>query len=197
MTKSEAREMTKRMPKKSLPASIALLIVGLTVSLSLYFFGGGSVKAQETIDSQETSENVLKELEKERALLETEKERLDQIRRNLESFQVELDKRYKDYLAKSEELKKKEKEFNDKVEGKMVDRQTIETYENIDPEQASILMINLYKTDASLATLVMRKIAGKKAGKILEAMIPMNAEVSTKIAEEALKFYKPKQGTQK
>jgi flagellar motility protein MotE (MotC chaperone) len=73
----------------------------------------------------------------------------------------------------------------------MVDRQTIETYENIDPEQAAVLIKNLYLTDSKLATLIMRKIAGKKAGKILEAMIPIDKETSTRLAEETLNFYRP------
>jgi len=37
----------------------------------------------------------------------------------------------------------------------------------------------------------MRKISGKKAGKILEAMIPLDSEISTQLAKEALDYYKP------
>jgi flagellar motility protein MotE (MotC chaperone) len=89
-------------------------------------------------------------------------------------------------------LEENEADFNSRVEMRMVDRQTIETYENIDPEQAAILLQNLYHKDNTLATLVMRKISGKKAGRILEAMIPIDKEVSTKIAKEALDYYRPK-----
>ena len=80
---------------------------------------------------------------------------------------------------------------HERVQDRIVNRQTIETYENIDPEQAAVLMKNLYAKDSELAVIIMRKISGKKAGKILEAMIPLDSEISTQLAKEALDYYKP------
>jgi len=136
------------------------------------------------------SQGILSELNKEQEILEKEKKRLEDYERSLKLFEQELDQKYNDFLLKEKNLKTREDAFNKKIEDRLVDRQTIETYENIDPEQAAILMKNLYEKDKSLATLIMRKISGKKAGKILEAMIPIDKETSTLLAKETLDFYK-------
>ena len=151
-----------------------------------------NAKAEVGEMSTETVDKLLKELQKEQALIDKEKQKLEQSRRDLENFKADLDKRYSEYLQKSKDLAEKEDAFRGKMEAKMVDRQIIETYQNIDPEQAAILIKNLYAEDHELATLVMRRIDGKKAGKILEALIPIAPETSTKLAKEALNYYKPK-----
>lgn len=174
--------------------NIVILIVVLVVSLLLvvYLFSVNNVKAEAEKLDKSTIDKLLKELRREQALVEQEKQKLEQMRQNLESFKAELDKRYTRYLQDKKQLEENEADFNSRLELRMVDRQTIETYENIDPEQAAILLQNLYQKDNTLATLIMRKISGKKAGKILEAMIPIDKEVSTKIAKEALDYYRPK-----
>jgi hypothetical protein len=172
------------MKKKSLLIFILVLIV--SVPVVIYLFSENNVKAE-----VEKVDKLLKELQKEQELVAQERLRLEQMQRNLTAFESELNKKHDEYLAKKADLERKEKEFEEKIEGRMVDRQTIETYENIDPEQAAILIKNLYLKDNKLATLVMRKIAGKKAGKILEAMIPIDKETSTRLAEETLNFYRP------
>ncbi|MCU0289852.1 MAG: hypothetical protein MUF15_26095, partial [Acidobacteria bacterium] len=78
------------------------------------------------------------------------------------------------------------------VDLRFMNRQTIETYENIDPEQAAILLKNLYIKDPSLVILIMKKISGRKAGRILDALLLTDRDLATKIAEETLNFYRPK-----
>jgi uncharacterized protein YxeA len=172
------------MKKNSILIIILVLIV--SVPIVIYLFSENNVKAE-----VERVDKLLKELQKEQGLVAQERLRLDQKQRNLTAFETELNKKHDEYLARKADLEQKEKVFNEKVEGRMVDRQTIETYENIDPEQAAVLIKNLYLRDSKLATLIMRKIAGKRAGKILEAMIPIDKETSTRLAEETLNFYRP------
>lgn len=171
---------------------IVPLVLVVSAIIGFTFFGADSAKAEIGQADKETVDKLLVELKREQALLEREKEKLVQVRRNLESFKAELDKRYSEYLLKAKDLAEKEEEFRGKAEAKMVDRQIIETYQNIDPEQAAILIKNLYGKDRELATLVMRRIDGKKAGKILEALIPLDPETSTRLAEDALNYYRPK-----
>jgi flagellar motility protein MotE (MotC chaperone) len=166
-------------------------VVLISVIIYLYLFDSGSkVKAQAQAE-QKISRDILKELQKEQQLLEEKRKRLEEYERNLKTFEADLEQKYDEYLLKAKKLEEREKVFNERVQDKMVDRQTIETYENIDPEQAAILMKNLYAKDTELAVLIMRKIAGKKAGKILEAMIPLDSEISTQLAKESLDYYKP------
>lgn len=171
---------------------IVPLVLIVSALIGFILFSTGSAKAEVGDMDKDTVDKLLKELKKEQALLEKEKEKLDQTRRNLENFKSELDKRYSEYLLKAKDLAEKEEAFRGKTEAKMVDRQIIETYQNIDPEQAAILIKNLYAKDQELATLVMRRIDGKKAGKILEALIPIDPETSTRLAEDALNYYRPK-----
>lgn len=178
------------MKKKNILILTVVLVVSLLVVV--YLFSVNNVKAEAEKLDKSTIDKLLKELRREQALVEQEKQKLEQMRQNLESFKTELDKRYTKYLQDKKQLKENEADFNSRLELRMVDRQTIETYENIDPEQAAILLQNLYQKDNTLATLIMRKISGKRAGKILEAMIPIDKETSTKIAKEALDYYRPK-----
>lgn len=178
------------MKKKNIFILTVVLVVSLLVVV--YLFSVNNVKAEAEKLDRSTIDKLLKELRREMALVEQEKQKLEQIRQNLQSFKTELDKRYTKYLQDKKQLEENEADFNSRVEMRMVDRQTIETYENIDPEQAAILLKNLYQKDNTLATLIMRKISGKKAGKILEAMIPIDKETSTKIAKESLDYYRPK-----
>jgi flagellar motility protein MotE (MotC chaperone) len=174
-----------------LSIALPLLVVLISVIIYLYLFDSGSkVKAQAQAE-QKISRDMLKELQKEQQLLEETRKRLEEYERNLKTFEADLEQKYDEYLLKAKKLEEIEKVFNERVQDKMVDRQTIETYENIDPEQAAILMKNLYAKDTELAVLIMRKIAGKKAGKILEAMIPLDSEISTQLAKESLDYYKP------
>ncbi|MCP5106258.1 MAG: hypothetical protein GY950_22925, partial [bacterium] len=152
------------MKKKAILISVLVVVVSLLVMV--YLSSDNSVKAEVGKMDKAAVDKLLRELRDEQALVEKEKQRLAQLQQNLKSFEDELDKRNNEYLRKSKELAAKEEAFQTKLEGRMVDRQVIETYESIDPEQAAILMKNLYGKDQELATLVMRKIAGKKAGKI-------------------------------
>lgn len=178
------------MKKKLILLIIPLFL--LASAIVIYLLSTDNAKAEVGEMSTETVDKLLKELKKEQVLIEKEKQKLDQTRRNLESFKDDLDKRYSEYIQKTKDLAEKEEEFRSKIEGRMVDRQIIDTYQNIDPEQAAILIKNLYVEDHELATLVMRRIDGKKAGKILEALIPIDPDTSTKLAEEALNYFKPK-----
>ena len=61
----------------------------------------------------------------------------------------------------------------------------------LEPEQAAILIKNLHKENTSMAILVIRKISGKKAGKIIEALIPMDPVTATQLAKAALDQFNP------
>jgi flagellar motility protein MotE (MotC chaperone) len=173
-----------------LSIAVPVLMVLVSIILYLYVFDSSKVKAQ-TEAEKKISRDMLTELQKEQQSLAEERKRLEEYERNLKIFEADLEKRYNEYLLKAKKLEERERIFNEQVQDRMVNRQTIETYENIDPEQAAILMKNLYTRDTELAVLIMRKISGKKAGKILEAMIPLDSEISTQLAKESLDYYKP------
>jgi flagellar motility protein MotE (MotC chaperone) len=177
--------------KTGIALALILPLAAVAASVIIYLFvldSGNRVEAQE---EKNVSRDMMKELQKEQQVLVNERKRLEEYERNLKSFETELEQKYNDYLLKEKALTEREEAFNKKLEEKTVDRQVIETYENIDPEQAAILIKNLYSKDDQLAILVMRKIAGKKAGKILEAMIPLDKEISTQLAKATLNYYKP------
>jgi len=174
-----------------LSIALPLLVVLAFIILYLYVFDSGSkVKAQAEAE-EKISREMLKELQNEQRFLAEERKRLEEYERNLKIFEADLEQKYNEYLVKAKKLAERERVFNEQVQDKIVNRQTIETYENIDPEQAAVLMKNLYVKDPELAVIIMRKISGKKAGKILEAMIPLDSEISTQLAKKALDYYKP------
>jgi flagellar motility protein MotE (MotC chaperone) len=170
---------------------LPLLVVLISIILYLYVFdNSGKVKAQAEAEKK-ISRDMLRELQKEQRFLAEERKRLQEYERNLKVFEADLEQRYNEYLLKAKKFEERERVFSEQVQDRIVNRQTIETYENIDPEQAAILMKNLYAKDTELAVIIMRKISGKKAGKILEAMIPLDSEISTQLARESLDYYKP------
>jgi flagellar motility protein MotE (MotC chaperone) len=172
---------------------LPLLVVLVAIIFYLYVFDSSSkVKAQAETEKK-ISQDMLTELQKEQQFLAEERRRLQEYEQNLKIFEADLEQRYNEYLLKAKKLEERERAFNEQVRDRMVNRQTIETYENIDPEQAAILMKNLYLKDRELAVIIMRKISVKKAGKILEAMIPLDSELSTQLAKESLEYYKPQQ----
>ncbi|MCX6582908.1 MAG: hypothetical protein NT166_22255 [Candidatus Aminicenantes bacterium] len=171
---------------------ILLLVLAVAAPVVFYLFSETNVKAEAGKVDQTLVDSMLNELQEERALLEHEKQKLAGQQGKLKSFESELDKRYSEYLRREQQLAAKEVEFSSKVDMRIVDRQTIETYESIDSEQAAVLLKNLYEKDPGLATLIIKRIPGKKAGRILEAMIPIDREVSTKIAQDALNYYRIK-----
>jgi flagellar motility protein MotE (MotC chaperone) len=168
-----------------LPAAVVM------VSIVLYLYVLDSGARAEAQEEKNASRDMVNELRKEQQLLVNERERLEEYERNLNSFAGELEQKYNDYLLREKALKTKEEAFNKKLAQKTVDRQVIETYENIDPEQAAVLIKNLYSKDHQSAILIMRKISGKKAGRILEAMILIDKDVSTQLAQAALDYFKP------
>ncbi|MDQ1351436.1 MAG: hypothetical protein QG657_1738 [Acidobacteriota bacterium] len=171
---------------------VLLLVLAIATPVVYYLFSDTNVKAEAEKEDKTLVDSMLNELQKEQALMEHERQKLLEQQRNLKNFESELDKRYSEYLQREQQLAAKEADFNNKVGMRMVDRQTIETYESIDPEQAAVLLKNMYEKDPELATLIMKRIPGKKAGRILEAMIPIDREVSTKIAQDALNYYRIK-----
>lgn len=182
------------MKKQLTVASFFILSIVVIYVIYLSMLSDTNLSAQSQSQSQsdkQVSRKMLEELRKEQRLIEAERNRLRQYEQNLINFSAELDKKSNDLLKKEKDLKEKEEAFNKKLEARTVDRQMIETYESIEPEQAAILIKNLYVKDPELTALLMRKIAGKKAGKILEALIPLDKEVSTQLAKQTLDFYKP------
>lgn len=170
-----------------------LIITALVASAAIYYLlDDTNIQPVQAQSSQNASRKMLKELQREQRLLEQERRRLQQYERNLKNFEAEVERRYNEYLKQAKDLEDKEKDFQKRLEDQMVNRQTIETYESIRPNQAAILLKNLYQRDPALTALLMRKIAGKKAGKILEAMITIDKETATRLAKESLEYFKPK-----
>ncbi|NIM17719.1 MAG: hypothetical protein GTO45_37605 [Candidatus Aminicenantes bacterium] len=189
----EIKDLIKKKEKKRINIGLFLLlpvmVTAVAVCVYWFMFSESSVNAQA---GQDISQKILTELRREQQLLEQEKKRLEEYELNLKKWEAELDRKYSDYLQRLKILEEREGAFNKRVEDRVVNRQVIETYENIDPEQAAVLIRNLYSKDRWLAALILRKISGRKAGKILEAMIPLDKETSTLLAKEALDYYKPK-----
>lgn len=189
----EIMDLIKKKEKKRINIGLFLLlpvmVTAFVVSVYWFFFSESSVNAQA---GQDISQKMLTELRREQQLLEQEKKRLEEYELNLKKWEAELDRKYSDYLQRLKILEEREGAFAKRVEDRVVNRQVIETYENIDPEQAAVLIRNLYSKDKWLAVLILRKISGRKAGKILEAMIPLDKETSTLLAKEALDYYRPK-----
>jgi flagellar motility protein MotE (MotC chaperone) len=187
------KELIKKKEKKRITTGLFLLfpviVTAAAVCVYWFMFSGSSVNAQA---GQDISQKMLTELRRERQLLEQEKKRLQEYELNLEKWEAELDRRYSDYLQRLKVLEEREGAFAKRVEDRVVNRQVIETYENIDPEQAAVLIRDLYSEDKWLAALILRKISGRRAGKILEAMIPLDRETSVQLAREALDYYKPR-----
>jgi len=147
-----------------------------------------SVLAQSTEKKEITGEDLMKE----RALMAAEKEEIKRERDDLKSFQLELEQRALDLEKLKKEIDEQEKVFQQRLQSESVNKQTIESYQSIDPEQAAPLIIALFKEDETLTALLMRKMDSKKAGKIMEAMIPVDPDISTRLAYKALTFYSEK-----
>lgn len=189
----EIMDLIKKKEKKRINIGLFLLlpvmVTAVVVSVYWFMFSESSVNAQA---GQDISQKMLTEFRREQQLLAQEKKRLEEYELNLKKWEAELDRKYSDYLQRLKILEEREEAFAKRVEDRVVNRQVIETYENIDPEQAAVLIRNLYSKDKWLAALILRKISGRKAGKILEAMIPLDKETSTLLAKEALDYYRPK-----
>jgi len=173
------------MNKKTIVLSIILGFV-----LVYFIFARSETDKEKTEAEKIVTQKVLDELKQERANLKKKEVALDKYKENLESFEIDLNKKYDDYLKKKNDLEKREKAFNKKVEDARLDSKTIESYENIDPEQAALLMQEMYKKDPKLPPLIIKKISGKKAGKIIEALIELDTKTSAQLAKDVIDYFK-------
>ncbi len=169
---------------------LMLLSVVLSITLVYFIFAKNEINNNEENANRIISTKMIKELANERAALKKKELELKKYKRNLESFESDLNKKYDDYLKKNKILEKRELEFNKKLEDTQLDTKTIESYETIDPEQAALLMQEMYKSEPTLPPLIMRKISGKKAGKIIEALIELDTKTSAKLAKDVLNYFK-------
>lgn len=55
-------------------------------------------------------------------------------------------------------------------------------------------MQEMYKKDKKLPPIIIRKISGKKAGKIIEALIELDTPTSAQLAKDVLEYFDPKKG---
>jgi hypothetical protein len=173
-----------------------VVIIGFTVAVTIAAVLGSylilaDAKAKAEL-KKESVQKMIKELERERKKIDQERLLLDQLKSSLKSYEIELSQKNQNYLADSKKLKGQKEEFQKKVDAKVIDKQIIETYENIDPAQSARLILNLYKKDANLTTLLLRRLSGRKAGKILEQMIVLNPETAALLAKKTLETYKPR-----
>jgi flagellar motility protein MotE (MotC chaperone) len=166
-----------------LPAGLLLVAVGV-----VFLFNVGSLRAE---DDRQAMGKLLEELGRERQALDARKAELDDQASQLRVFEVELERRNGEWKTRMDALKKQEDDFTARIEAKAIDRQMIETFESVDPDSAAVLMLKLYGRDAKTAALILRKLSGKKAGKILEAMVTLDAETATSLARETIDAYRP------
>jgi hypothetical protein len=146
----------------------------------------GVLLAAQGVEKKETESDSAA---RQRVAMEAEKAEIKRQWDNLKSFQMELDQRAAAMEAFKKDLDEREKLLTQRFENESVNKQVIESYENIDPEQAAPLLMALFKEDETLTALLLRRMAAKKAGKILEAMIPLDPELSTRLSQKILTFY--------
>ncbi len=167
-----------------------IILLSFIFSLSLVYF----LFAQNEVNNNEEkiiAKKLVQELSLERESLKKKEIDLNDLKQNLESFESDLNKRYDEYLVKKKKLDQLEKDFNKKLDDAMFDQKVIESYENIDPEQAALLMQEMYKKDKKLPPKIIRKISGKKAGKIIEALIELDTPTSAELAKDVIDYFKP------
>ena len=166
--------------------AIFTVFVGLISYLTL-----SEAKAKAEL-KKESVQKMIQELERERTKIENERQQFDQLKSNLKSYEIELSQKNEKYLADLKELNEQKEEFKKKVDAKTIDKQIIETYENVDPAQSARLLLKLYQKDESLTTLLLRRLSGRKAGKILEQIIILDAEIAAVLAKKTLETFQPK-----
>ncbi len=155
-----------------------------------YLVWAGGVGA-EGDDDETRVQKLLAEIGREKTAMETRRAGLDRLESSLRTFQLELDRRAEGLSQREALLKKTETELDGKLAAKAVDRKMIETFESIDPDQGAVLILNLMRKDAPLAQLLIRRMSGKKAGKLLESLIQLDAAAATDLAKGSLDLYKP------
>jgi flagellar motility protein MotE (MotC chaperone) len=166
-----------------LPRLVFVLTVVIAVALFFLILSSENVLAQPEGDNVR---KVLEALRKEQRYLEKERQRLEQHERNLKILEAELERKYDEYLQREKVLREREIEFEERVERRIVNRQVIETYESMEAGRAAVLIKSLYDKDRPLALLIMRKISGKKAGRILEALVYLDRPTAESLAREIL-----------
>lgn len=140
----------------------------------------------------EEKEKKAADSSQEQAAMEKEKGELKRQWENLRSFELELEQRAIVLENERKELDRREKAFAERLVSESVNKQTIESYENIDPEQAAPLIVALFKENEDITVLLMRKMTPKKAGKIMEAVIPLAPDIATDLAKKTLTYYTEK-----
>lgn len=132
------------------------------------------------------------DLARDREAMEKEKAAIKRQWDDLKSFQIELEQRAAELEKEKKLLDEKRELFRLQLENESVNKKVIESYESIDPEQAAPLLISLFKENEDLAVLLMRKMTPKKSGKIMEAMIPLDRELSTRLTQRTLTYHTEK-----
>lgn len=155
----------------------------LALMLGLLFLGAQN--DEKKVDKNDGASELLAKLEAEKAEIKRQWD-------NLKSFQIELDQRAATLETLRNAIEEREKRLNQRIVDESVNKQTVESYESIDPEQAAPLLIALFKEDENLTALLFRKMAAKKAGKILEAMIPLDQDLSTRLSQKILTYFSDK-----
>ena len=158
------------------------------IALLLVFWLTGGISGQEITEKEKVGDDLMKE----RAAIEKEKAELKRQWDDLKSFQIELEQRATALEEEKKKLQEKQEQFKREMENESLSKKVIESYESVDPEQAAPLVISLFKENEDLAVLLMRKMTPKKAGKIMEAMIPLDRDLSTRLAENTLTYYTEK-----
>ncbi|HNX98797.1 MAG TPA: hypothetical protein PKK12_14065 [Candidatus Aminicenantes bacterium] len=162
----------------------------LTGALLAYLVWAGGIQAEG--DDEETRvQKLLAEIGRDRTAIEVRRAELDRLESSLRTFQSELDRRAEGLTQQEARLKKMESDLNDKMLAKAIDRKMIETFEAIDPDQGAVLLLNLMHKDAPMAQLLIRKMTGKKAGKILESLIQLDPAAATDLAKGSIDLFKP------
>ncbi len=165
------------------------IVAGLLGAGLIYLLGGRGLLRAES--DPRAAARLLEEIEKERTALAARQASLDDREGQLRVYEAELERRNADLQQRLTAVQKQERDLTARIEARVVDRQMIETFESVDPDSAAVLMVKLYGRDAKTAALILRKLSGKKAGKILEAMVGLDPETATNLTRETIDAYKP------
>ena len=120
------------------------------------------------------------------------RERLQTREKELAALATQLEQTRQELVAREQKLRDQIKAFEEKVAGKRVDRQVLDTYQNMTPNQAAQVLLDLYQSQKELAVLLLRKLPGDSAGEILGAMLQLNRAQTSALARDALIQFDPR-----
>lgn len=166
------------------------LTAGVVLVTCMMFFSIEEKAEAASKDKKQDLGKLIEALRKERAAVEKRKQKQDERERQLRLFEKELEKINLKNKKSREEIEGREKALQKKIDDLTLDKQIVETYETVEAEQASVLILELYKKDPVQVARLMRRLPGEKAGEILNAMVVSEPDKAAILAKKVLDYYK-------